>query len=151
MNITPAPVREVFQDAGGRITPIWQDWVNSVSRMLGKSRNQQAVSWTPTFSGLTFSASGSLSGTWTQRDNVVYFTVTITPVSGTTSSVLDTTKITNLPFTAQGNWSGQAFQDSGKVDLGRCFIKDATTELYAPAWTTVSGVIYLSGVFITNE
>jgi hypothetical protein len=152
MNIGNAPLKEsiVIPDTL-TASKTWWDWFNSVGLMLGSKRNQQNVSWDPTFSGLTFSSSGTVTGTYTQKDNFVLINVTITPASGSTTSVLDTTKITNLPKKSQGVWSGHAFQNTGKVDLGTFYIKDATNELYTPSWSTIMGVINLTGIYVTSD
>lgn len=151
MNITQAPIKDPISDQESKAVQIWQDWFNSIGKMLGVKRNQENVAWTPVASGLTYSVSGTNTGIYTQKDNIVYFNITLTPSAGTSTSVLNTTKITNLPKLASGYWFGNAFMNTGYVDLGRCLIKTATNEIYLPDWTTIAGSITISGNYITNE
>lgn len=150
MNVKVAPIKENFLLESGENNPLWMDFLNGVGRMLGAKRNQQSIEWTPTATGLSFSGAGTLTATYTQKDNLVYFNLVIDPGAGTSTAILDTSKITNLPRKSDGYWCGVVIQQTGKVNLGTCFIDSGTTELYLPSWSC-TGKVIVSGNYLTSE
>lgn len=150
MNIKQAPIKETVITETGENNPLWNDWFNNVTRVLGAKRNQQSIAWTPTVSGISYSGTGTVSGTYTQKDNLVFVNVIIDAGAGTSTATLNISKITNLPRKSDGYWTGRAFMESSKSDLGAVLIVDAGSELYLPAWSCTGRAI-VSANYITSE
>ena len=144
------PIKDDIIIPNGTMSTTWISFFNDLFKILGVKRNQQNVDWIPELNTSIFSASGTLTGTYTQKDNLIYFNITITPDSGTTTSFLGSRWITNLPFKADGVYFGRCF-DANKTDLGAFYIASGTKYGFLPAWSARYGVITISGNFITNE
>lgn len=150
MNVNKAPIKEQLMSSTGDNSPIWNVWFNRVAEILGPGRNVKNVSWSPAITGITYSGSGTVTGVYTQNDDIVSVNVIIDAGAGTSTSVLNTTKVTNLPKKAGAYGSGRVFQETGKVDFGSALIMSGGTELYLPAWSCTGKVIVIAN-YITSE
>jgi hypothetical protein len=101
--------------------------------------------WTPTFTswGGTFTT----VATYAKIGRVVYFNVTVTQVSGTVTSIANSSSFT-LPFTvsAEGVFSGSTSSISSN---GQGVAYSGTTA-YSPTMSIVAGKGYMTGFYFTS-
>lgn len=101
--------------------------------------------WSPTFQNLTVSGTPIITGRYYQISKYLcYFTTTIDPNGGNTSSTAGTTYIENFPIAFGGD--GIVFAVSGNLGDGPGHVVAASNRIYVPAWTGVSIPLKIIGI-----
>lgn len=132
------PLRTPIQQADGKFAGIWQKWFE---RLWYNSAAVPQV-FEPMFTGLTGSA--TITGTYTKMGGLMFFDILITPDT-TTSSVLGTTFINNLPLQGASFGSLTAINTFSRVVLGTGQVDLNTNSAWTPTWTTVANPISING------
>lgn len=105
------------------------------------ARGDQGTEFTPTITNLTSVGTPTLSGRYFYVAGLVYFRVTITPATNTSSSAGST--YMTFPLTLQSDGSCTAIGAS-VASIGFC--NSADNKVYFPTWTTVATKITITGL-----
>ena len=148
--INPAPIQDSSIELDGRILQPWSEWFRNIERILGR-KNNEIVSFTPTFSGLTTTGTTTLNGSYYRFNCMVFFEITIA-TTGTTSSTSGTTYISNLPFIAEKNGSLLVNNTVTFIATGTGFVQENASSTtngivkgYTPSWTSNADTFHISG------
>lgn len=101
--------------------------------------------WTPTFQNLGTSGAPIFTGRYYQLSKYIgYFTATIDPNGGNTTSTAGTTYIDNFPLPFTGD--GIVFAVSGNLGDGPGHVVAASNRIYVPGWSAVSIPLKIIGI-----
>lgn len=102
--------------------------------------------WTPTFQSLGVSGSPTFTGRYFQISKfLTYFTVTINPNGGNTTSTAATTYIDNFPLTMSADGVCLVSTGSGAVQaIGG--VRSADKRIYPPAWSAFTDSLTIVGL-----
>src|SRR5579863_3266043 len=102
-------------------------------------------SWTPVATNLTqVGGAATISGHYSVVGNLVFFTISIVPVTNT-SSVAGTTSFNEPPGLPAARQSVCYASDVAFASFGTGII--GTANIFPPAWTTDANTVRLSGVY----
>ncbi len=132
------PSRTAITSKGDEPQGIWQKWFN----LLWNNSAANTINWTPSFTGLTGAA--TITGAYNRIGGLLYFQALITPDISTTA-VLGSTYINNLPFASTAFGVLTAINTSSRVVIGTGQIDALTSNAYVPGWTAVTDPISITG------
>ena len=109
--------------------------------------------WTPAYDALTTTGSVTHSGTYVKIGRIVYFTATITWVSGTFTSTVNTTRINNLPFLpiSAGSGNGGVVGHANLDFKGGAIVRPGISECWLPTLTAFTQSVTTSATYTTNS
>lgn len=100
--------------------------------------------WTPTFSGLTGTA--TITGRWYYiLRNLQYFNIKIVPNTNT-SSTAGTTYVSNWVTQIATDSSVDVVNSTTFASIGSGVASASNNRIYMPSWTTVTGTITITGI-----
>lgn len=135
---TPPPLYEKVTDESRIATIPWTLFFNSMYN------GDTGTSWTPTFVSLTSVGTPTFTGKYYKiSQNLVYFTITVTPATNT-SSVSGTTYVDNFPLDIFGHGACLAVGSNTGTSAGMC--NASTKRIYTPTWTTVAVPVTVVGM-----
>lgn len=160
MNLTLAPLQQQPVGPIGYFNQPWALWFRDVARLLGFPMAAYG-SFTPSFTGLNTVGTYTTSGTYTRARNQVWFSVSVSGVSGgTTASVSGGTTLT-LPATDAAKPANvvrsSAYGFAQVIDMttgsavGAGRIQSGDTKLYLPTWAATSDTIAIMGVYLVDD
>lgn len=103
------------------------------------------TSWTPVFTNLTTSGTVNFTGNYYKlSQNLVYFSITVTPSGGGSSTATAGTTYSNFPLNISRD--GACLAVSGLLGgaVGMC--EASTDRVYVPAWTSVTVPLTIVGI-----
>ena len=107
----------------------------------------QEDTWTPTWTNLTIVGAPTYSGTYVRIGRIVFFNVIISAGgANTTASTAGTTRINNLPLTAQQNGILAAANGS-IVSYGNGLVSGGSTNAFTPTWAATNASVTISGFY----
>jgi len=134
----PAPIQEQVIDEKGFPTLPW------VLFFTGIFNGDAGTSWSPTFTSLTTVGTPTFDAKYYRlSQSIVYFRITITPSTDTTS-VAGTTYIDNFPLTFRAD--GICFAVSGGLGSASGQVVASNNRIYVPAWTAVTVPLTIVGL-----
>lgn len=136
--VTPPPIQNPILDEAGNLSIMWTLFFNSIFT------GDTGTNWTPTFTGLTQTGTPTITGTYYKlSQSLVYFTITITP-STDTSSIAGTTYIDNFPLDIKG--AGACFALANNTGGGAGMANADESRIYTPVWTTIASPLTVVGI-----
>lgn len=142
--IDPPPIYDPITppQGDGKLSLRWVQFMNSLFN------GDTGTAWIPTFTSLTVSGAPTITGVYYRIGRtLVYFAVTITPATSTTSTA-GTTYINNFPLTLTGN--GACLAVSGLLGSSAGMCDKATNRIYVPAWSAVTVPLTIVGLVEAN-
>lgn len=138
MTTSVPPNYAKISDESGKASMPW------ILFFQGISNGDSGESWTPTFESLTEDGTPTIEGRYYKLSKyIVFFRVTITPATSTTSTA-GTTYIDNFPLQFGGD--GVCFAVSGGLGASPGHIIASTNRVYVPSWTTVTVPLTIIGI-----
>lgn len=137
---SPPPLYAPIVDGSGIATIPWTLFFNE--SFIGDTGTE----WTPTFQNLTEVGSATITGRYYKiTQNLVYFRVTITPATST-SSTAGTTYIDNFPLAITGDGYVLGVAPSSGVGVGLGVAVANNGRIYPPSWTGATIPVVLNGM-----
>lgn len=136
--IDPAPIYENIADTvTGKATLPYILFFNHLAT------GDTGQIWTPIFTGLTIVGTPSITGTYYQFGNLVYYRIDIIPSTSTTS-VSGTTYCNNFPLVFAGFGVCAAVTNAPSAALG--MVDSSVQRIYTPSWSAITSQITIVGV-----
>ena len=130
------PKSEPLIDDNQVATLVWQSFFDSIAS------GDAGTTFTPTFTGLTEVGTATKTGVYYRLSaKLVYFALTITPATNT-SSVLGTTYCDTFPLTFKNNSSSMSISGFTASPAG---IEQSTNRIYTATWTNITNPITITG------
>ncbi len=139
MSIDPPPIIHPLIE--GDKNPADIRWIDFFTRMY---EGDAGTSWTPTFVSMGSTGTPTYSGRyWRIGQNLVWFSITVTPATDTTSTAT-TTYCDNFPLTFSVDSVCLVGTGSGAVQaIGG--IRASDNRIFPPAWSAVGTPLIIVG------
>ncbi len=137
-SITPPPIYERLNDSAGKSTIPWVLFFNNIFE------GDTGEEWVPQFTDLTVSGTPTITGRYYRLSRrIVFFRVTITPATSTTS-VAGTTYINNFPVSFSSD--GICFAVTGGLGSPSGHVVASNNRIFVPTWTGVTVPVTVVGL-----
>lgn len=140
-SVKAPPTYEVLTDDNGKARIPWLLFFDQIYR------GDTGTAWTPTFTNLTTVGTPTIAGRYYRlSDALIYFRITITPATNTSSTA--GTTYCNFPLTMKGDGVNFAVAGLTSTTPGMC--DRATNRVYVPAWSVVTVPVSIIGIVEAN-
>jgi hypothetical protein len=136
-SIQPPPIINPVIDESGIATLPWILFFGQIFS------GDTGTSWTPSFTNLTTVGTPTITGRYYKIGSLVYFSITITP-STSTSSTAGSTYVNNFPLDVITD--GACFAVSGLVGGPVGMVEASTNRIYVPDWSAVTVPLTVIGL-----
>lgn len=137
--VSPPPTyNPLIEDQSGNASLRWILFFNSIYT------GDTGTDWTPTFTNLTTVGTPTITGRYFRiSQNLVYFSVVITPATSTTATA-GTTYIDNFPLDITTDGACLAVSGGAGTPAGQCVASN--NRIYVPAWSAVTVPLTIIGL-----
>lgn len=138
MTLTAPPIRSPISDEDENIELPWLRFFDQMYN--GDAGNE----WSPNFDNLAFVGSPTITGRYYRLTRyILYFTITVTPGTHTTSTV-GTTFVDNLPILPSGN--GVCMSVSNNIGGSLGMVVASSNRIYTPGWSELTTPVTVLGI-----
>lgn len=128
------PINTVLADSKGNATPVWAQWFGNTFQTPTRDKP-----WLPVLTGLSTTGAYSVKGEWNRIGPIVFWSVTVTPSSGSTTA--SGGSLTTFPFNSIFGES-TAFNASTRASLGSALTDSVVS---VPNWTAITAIVKIRG------
>lgn len=141
MTIKPPPTFDKIVDEGGKATLSYTLFFEQIFK------GDTGASWNPEFTDLVTVGTPTIAGIYYRIGQLVYFAVTVTPETSTTSTA-GTTYINNFPLQIRQDGACLAVSGNLGSQAGMCVASN--NRIYVPVWNAVTVPLTVVGLVVAQ-